>query len=1805
MSLLESLESQQSELLVIKAAEIELTEGTEAALKILGAPTNPILMRSVLDILVRANRYKEALDLIDGRKVENKWIDIGVFLCAYFGEYKKAKSLISKSEDYSNNALVYKTRLAFAEGIIKSWQASTGYQSLFSIKSWSCTDQEVAKLAVDVLIPILSHVRANRIIEGEFQLAALKQTIIFAHIIKNDSLISECSDWLLSHTPIPLFVAELCLQGIINCPDSIPNRLRLEHAGEFQAHFLAALLEREVLHKVDLSFEHFCKLSEQVRTENEKESICLTLFETCSQLYLDSHVSSMEFVDKAIEITENLCPNNTKILGFINIYRHGVAKDWIKARQLLDEIIAPDDSIWWQLHALICEQEGKYDLAETAWNKASELLPDSNIIRRSAQLSFERKKYKNVVRRLKSLIEIEPESINDLEMLVDALIHIGDIQQAIIHLRQLRSLNPNNHKYAISYAQCLGRTAQLNEAIEVLQPLCDEESSSLNVLLLQGKLLVANDRALDALNLLETVASDYWDNAQFLLAHMNYAHAAGKDSLAYDSFVRLNELRIIGKLPSGIMQSGTLEELLEYHKQFNKRRELLQREVINGKLPWLFVEDHIGNPLTWAWSLHTQKLKWLSEEPLNRASYSIYSTNSFTSNNDPEDFQLRSIISAPKNSDIIVDLTALITLFKLDLLEDATDFYSSLIIPLSYGSLRLEDADKFGLHQVSRKHSLQLILNSIQRNQIHYISNNGQDLIQVNEYTEDVKNAYDQHIYRISDLILTLEQTQRSTSDEIEELRKVAHLPRSASDHIPQLKLGDSLAIDLVTLMTLATQSVFSDILDTFAIYIHPNDRDKASDELAAYEVASHAKATNDEMWDTVNKLVAKGKIKWCSIDDEKSQSGFSDSRYWHSLELAKENSLPVLVDDRVLQVVILRQNIDPPYSAFGIDSFLNSLLNTGNYDVDKLSGLYSRLLEWRYRFLIPPVPILKNWAIDSINNLPGKSLLALSIYLHDCLRDPALHCGAESPDYPVSMAVKLVTTWNQNIIDFLADIWSDDYFSNEGASSLTIWVCEELLPSCPSGLFLTKIGHNIARFLPDTVLMLAMVKFAVIKKSERANLGLRLISDSLNIDEDKFLKATISAIEVVQQDAENLEEQIQFSLLILRNSLFHQKTHSLEPVFVYQFQELGLLEDVTPPELPEDTLEIIQNSNHPRRQKGPNGPFVFVREDDQNNYVFEVGEFLLRPEKEIRHAAIAYLIDPKNRVWLSPSSYEKLIELACDVKSDQKKQWLSAGIILIPMLKNDLFGIFASYEQSKHFQYKGALNQYLHSIIHPKFDTLVSVKPTLSNPNNPKDELTEAISKFAKSEFLYESLSEYVHTYGYIPFCHEQGASKLVKEWITVNPESSLTWNELWAWAERSDSPFAKYHALSIALHIPKLRVDDVSIHQIWTEVDKILEIFEEKLELSPQANDWQTLCGLALHYSFHIETLVPGQDGERASSHAWWLTNQVGKLFYKLYGNNSKVLAEITKHETLLSKARWTVAQSPVAPSLLRFLTLERHSIWSLSLLCQISDNLESLNITDIPDEIRTKLGKILKFYFIFSPLAAISKDDSKVYAFQENSNILNLCKIMFPEEEYIELEELNINRSNLKIPSELQSHLTKIKDLHVNDQFVLILFLRELVFTSTEYDETIISWLSLSDQVAEDLLILHDNLLYRMLEALGELQKRQEKKWVIRIPHILAYALEQTDNKEQADLLINSIYLMSVNSDLASPIQRVLNSKWRAEMEDLLKDQRDNLIFLTKHSEPWIGARSRAILALISRHLGPRDYTAEELETVNSES
>jgi hypothetical protein len=246
MSLTDKFDEQHAQLAAIKASEAELTEGPDAALAVLGPPTDPVRMRATLGILLRAERHQQAADLIRDQSPDEKWIELAVLVFAFLGDVDRARKMVDRADEYREPLVMHRTRFAFAEGIIEQWQKCYGAGSLLASGNWSDSDADRARTVIEVLDPLLSLVRANRRIQGDLELGAVMYAIYSARISGDEQLMRQYAAWLVKHVPVLPMVAELCLRGFLKCPDNLPNRLRVEHPGDFQSAFLAALVGLDV-----------------------------------------------------------------------------------------------------------------------------------------------------------------------------------------------------------------------------------------------------------------------------------------------------------------------------------------------------------------------------------------------------------------------------------------------------------------------------------------------------------------------------------------------------------------------------------------------------------------------------------------------------------------------------------------------------------------------------------------------------------------------------------------------------------------------------------------------------------------------------------------------------------------------------------------------------------------------------------------------------------------------------------------------------------------------------------------------------------------------------------------------------------------------------------------------------------------------------------------------------------------------------------------------------------------------------------------------------------------------------------------------------------------------------------------------------------------------------------------------------------------------------------------------------------------------------------------------------------------------
>ena len=1109
MSLIDSEQDQVSSIAALRAYEFELTEGADKALEFLLPLRDAIRVDATLRILIRSGRVKSAADLIRDLKPDPKWSSRASYIFAFLGELDLAMDFVSFADQEEDLANLRLTRLGFAEGLLNAWADAKRGSSLHHA-NWTQDERELAGKALGLLDPVLAVVESNRKISNDTELYGVQYAIQLSEICQRGDRVQKFIKWLLQFSPVPLVLGELALTRKIDVPEGLTTRFEIEHPANFQARYLCALIERDVLKNSDRAFSILEELAKLAETDSERESVCIRIFETV-------FACTSKELERAIDIVEKLLPNDQRLSDFLKVFQlmEGGAID--EARRELEGIRNEQDEIWWQAQAQLCELEGNEDEAQAAWVKAGELLPHKDVISRGIQASIDQRRLSSAIRGLETLLKQEPQNERALSAIAWSLSQLGDHPQSIGYLERLVTQTPNDPDYRIRLANCFVRTNRPAEAIRQLREACALEEAPVEATFMLSEVLGPEDPG-ESFELLDAISADHWDDPSFVMLFMKCAHAASEESRASEAMARLIELRSQGKVSSAVMRPMTLEEVLEFGKQREEGRKTLQEAVINGRMPWLFVEQLANNPVSWAWRLHTQKLSWNSEERLSRAACSIYSTNAFTPmkrEDEKSRLELISMLDTP--DEVVVDITALVTLHELGCLRLVATSIGKLVLPSSYGDMRHRDTDRLSDHQPVIRHALAKIDKAITNGDIK-VTEVPSDAVRLDQYSDESINRR----ISINDVADILEGLQKCSDTTLANLRGRASTAVVSDVDEIELRVGNSISAELFSLKAIAETDAFQTFVDTFTVYLDSTDQARIRGELSAYAASDQANESQQELWNMVGDLIKEGLAEWRSMkeslevpDDEDDEE--LENIYMDSVELADDLAIPLLADDRVLQVISLQGHPLAPNCAFDSQQILLSLHRRDAIELDVLATHIMQLIKWRYRFLTPPSDVLYTWLKKGLKRPPGPDLIEAACYLHDCLRDPGLHCGLESTDPPMPIALRFVSSWTEAIAKLLAKVWSDKEIDVEVAKELTAWVCTEFVPSCPRGLYETPVGFQLAQKQARSVLKLALVQFTIVPDQKRANLGLRTIGSSIGLSDEEFLAECIEGLDVAK----------------------------------------------------------------------------------------------------------------------------------------------------------------------------------------------------------------------------------------------------------------------------------------------------------------------------------------------------------------------------------------------------------------------------------------------------------------------------------------------------------------------------------------------------------------------------------------------------------------------------------------------------------------------------------------------------------------
>lgn len=1092
------------DVIALKGSIESIQNGLDAALQLLVDRNDPYAIRIRIALYMKKHDSNSAIELIEGKTPHQKWCDYAIkayFLADRIDDAREIVNWASKQDDLS---MYLQCVVHFADASLVRALADHCPGKNILLQDLCEAELIAVQQVLKDLDPVLSPIITNGSVDSELAIAAVKIAWQAHHLLGHHDEVATLARLMSTHTPVPIDVARSVMSGYMIPPPDLPKRLREDHPGDLSANILAALVE---LHTGDQikAFEEAKKLTPLATTNDDKGE----LFRLFQQMW---HELDGDAVTECESIASSLIVHDTQLQMMFDAARALRAGNGALALDILDKEKAENDVYWLQLKSSALMQLGNLSEAVEALQLAARQTGAPILLHQTADLAFKAKMASVAVECYEELIATQPNNLIARSNLVSLYtFHLHDIEKAATHCRALHEAEPLNQIHTVNLAVLLSRLYRPEESLPLYNNACKTDHPDLRAVLGRAELYLGigdPDAACASLGLFRNT---FWESPDFLLACMNTAYAAGNDEFAHDALIKLNELRSTGLIDESAFRLVHNDELVEFFKESLKasedRNTRIHVKMLKGQMPWIWIAQLSTDATYWAWRLRTQDLDWIGDDPVYRAGHTIYSTNGFHAREMKDGRRtLLPLECPPPGTPVVADLSALITLHRLDLLDKAADYFGEVQIPQAYLEIVLQDGKKLVFHQRSRHRTAEEITFHVSTKTITVLKqeDDGESLFPVvDEYNDD-----DIHRYHLIDVIKPVYEDGLIDDAAFERIRKICQKPSSVDDvHQPLARLQD-VHIELSTLETLALFGHLATIVRFYRVHIADEAKAELQQRLNSLRFQQEIRGWHFDLWNYIRsdnrfrfvRSVVPQEMGDKSLDDKVP---LAFSAYF----IAQDKRIPLLVDDRTCQAMMLNMCQDRPHAAFGTDAVVLALSESS----DLLSELGAAeailtLMRWRYRFLLPSVSILKTYAAQYRGNPPGLPLRNVAEYVHDCMRDSGLFDGPENTELNESMAIRLYLSWLKILAEWLVDLWGDRDFTNDTASQLTDWCIQECLPSLPRVMHPSakaRIGSLTSKIFISHILF----NLIYITDKDRACECMKSIQNSLKLSNEKYLK--------------------------------------------------------------------------------------------------------------------------------------------------------------------------------------------------------------------------------------------------------------------------------------------------------------------------------------------------------------------------------------------------------------------------------------------------------------------------------------------------------------------------------------------------------------------------------------------------------------------------------------------------------------------------------------------------------------------------
>ena len=1019
----------------------------DAALCFLSSNDDPYATRIRIAMYLRKQELDQAIAQIEGRPPHIRWCDLAITAYVAAGRRVTALELLEWVKKQKDGEKYPQCVVRLAEASLA--RALRDIEPGKSILPQDISDAErlLIEEVINDLDPLLGPIMQEGSVDSELATTAMKIAWQAHHLLGNRDAVGTITRIMSTQNPVPIDVARSVMSGYMTPPPDLPKRLRGDHPTDLDANILATVVEVHMGHHTD-AFEEAKKLLPLADTNEKKEELFKLFQEIWQELDDDTAIDCER-------VARPLIDHNIQLQVMFDVMRALRTGNGDAALKALDRNKKKDDAFWLQLRGNALMQKGNLGEAVDMFQIAGRKTGSPMLLHKTADLAFQAEKKAVAVECYEQLIKAEPNNLIARGNLASLyFFHLQDVEKAAKQFQELHEAEPDNPAHSVNLAYCFTQLYRPKDSLRLYEEACKVQSPDIRAVLGRAELHLSIGDPDAACASLQKVKERFWDSPDFLLVYMNISYSAGEDELANDAFCKLNELRAEGMVDEKAFRLVHKDEAIDMFKDSFKateeRNKNIHSEILKGRLPWVWAAQLSSEAIYWAWRLRTQQINWIGDDPIYRAGFTIYSTNGFHAGAlDGGRSALLGLKCPSSGTTVVADISALITLHRLGLLQKAADYFGEIIIPQSYLVTVLEDGRKMVIHQRSRQKTAEEISRNVTAGAIKLIANEevSRKLLPVVDEYQDLSI----HRYHLIDIISPIYQAGLIDEASFKRIRKIFTKASGIDKEHPPLVQLQKLYIDLSTLEAITSFGLLVKVINFYNVHIDDRARVDLRQRIEAISSQDETRIWHFDLWD---QICANKRFRFAQSyvpqEIENKKADKKDYLSFLSTFVAIDESLPLLADDRFCQALVMNKNDGLSNAAFGSDAVILALTSSNWLDLSDAAEAMHSLIKWRYRFVIPSAEILKLYAIEYRKNPPGLTLREVAEYVHDCMRDTGLFGGPENTDSHESMAMRLYMSWVNVLSEWLVLIWSGDELSDETAKHLTEWAVRELLPSLP-----------------------------------------------------------------------------------------------------------------------------------------------------------------------------------------------------------------------------------------------------------------------------------------------------------------------------------------------------------------------------------------------------------------------------------------------------------------------------------------------------------------------------------------------------------------------------------------------------------------------------------------------------------------------------------------------------------------------------------------------------------------------------------